>query len=276
MKRIIYALSLLTVLAGISPAHATETKLEGGVFKQGGFIYGKTHPEAELKLLETEIKVGEDGRFFAGLHRYFPENAALKVSYPDGQTRTIPLEVEKREYATQHIKGVKRKHVTPDPEQVARSRREAAAIRASRAPFSPLNAAFEGFSIPVQDVPVTGVYGSRRTFNGEERSWHKGVDYAAPIGTPVRAPADGVVTAALPETFFNGNIMTIDHGYGIFTIYAHLDAIKAEEGARVKEGDVIATVGNTGRSTGPHLHWGVYWHNVALDPKLFLRHNKTR
>lgn len=275
-------MSLLKILSALmaffiaAPTFAAESHIQGGVFKQGGFIYGQTHPQAELKLLETQIRVGEDGRFFAGLHRYFPEKGALKVTLPSGEKKELTFQVEQRDYPTQHIKGIKRKHVTPDPEQVKRSRAEAAAIRASRAPFSPLSAVFDGFSLPVRDVPETGFYGSRRTYNGQERSWHKGLDLAAPTGTPIQAPAEGIVTAALPETFFNGNIMTIDHGYGLFTIYAHLDSMALEEGDKVTEGDVIGTVGATGRATGPHLHWGVYWHNVALDPQAFLRHNKTQ
>lgn len=270
---------ILPVLIGvlIAPyALAAESAIHGGAFKQGGFIYGQTHPQAELKLLETQIRVGEDGRFFAGLHRYFPENGALKVTLPSGEKKELTFQVQQRDYPTQHIKGVKRKHVTPDPEQVKRSRAEAAAIRGSRAPFSYLNAVFNGFSLPVRDVPETGFYGSRRTFNGQERSWHKGLDLAAPTGTPIQAPAAGVVTAALPDTFFNGNIMTIDHGYGLFSIYAHLDSMALKEGDKVSEGEVIGTVGATGRATGPHLHWGVYWHNVALDPQAFLRHNNTQ
>lgn len=266
---------LTTVSA--AEALAADTKpplnIKGGVFKQGGYVYGTTHPDATLKLLQTKIKVGEDGRFIAGLHRYFPEQGVFKVARPGEKIQKVPFEVESRDYPTQHIKGVKRKHVTPDPEQVKRSRREAAAIRASRAPFTALDAAFGGFSLPVKGVPETGFYGSRRTFNGEERSWHKGLDLAAPTGTPIKAPADGVVTEALPNTFFNGNIMTINHGYGLFSIYAHLDSMALEKGAAVREGEVIGTVGATGRATGPHLHWGVYWHNVALDPQLFLRHN---
>ena len=278
IKFFTYFLAICATTVPILEAQAADTKprltIDGGVFKQGGYIYGTTQPKATLKLLKKEVKVGEDGKFFAGLHRYFPENGVLKAAFLTGENEQVTFQVKSRDYPTQHIKGVKKKHVTPDPEQVKRSRREAAAIRTSRAPFREVDSVFQDFALPVKNVPETGVYGSRRTFNGEERSWHKGLDLAAPTGTSIKAPADGVVTAALPDTFFNGNLMTVDHGYGLFTIYAHLNSMALAQGDKVKQGDVIATVGSTGRATGPHLHWGAYWHNVALDPKLFLRHNK--
>ena len=266
---------LLALLWLPASAAATNTApISGGVFQQGGYIYGKTPPGAEVKLLNTAVKTDKDGYFFAGLHRHFPTKGMLEVKLPDGEVQMHPFKVSKREYPVQHIKGVKRKHVTPDPMQVKRSRAEAAAIRASREPFSQLKAAFGGFELPLADVPKTGVYGSSRTYNGQERSWHKGMDLAAPTGTPVYAPADGKVTAAIEDTFFNGNIMTIDHGYGLFTIYAHLNTMALEKGDKIKQGDKIGTVGATGRATGPHLHWGAYWHNVALDPEIFLRNNE--
>jgi len=124
--------------------------------------------------------------------------------------------------------------------------------------------------LPVKGHPLSGIYGSSRTYNGEERNWHKGLDIAAPEGTPVYAPQGGVVRAALADTFFNGNIIVLDHGYGLFSIYAHLRRMAVTEGAKINQGDILGEVGQTGRATGPHLHWGVYWHNIPLDPKLFL------
>ena len=256
-------------------AHGADTApISGGMFHQGGYIYGKTSPGAKVNLQGTVLNVGKEGLFFAGLHRHFPKKGLLEITLPDGETEVHPFKVSKRDFPIQHIKGVKKKHVSPDPAQVERSRAEAAAIRASRVPFSELKAAFGEFELPVKGAPRTGQYGSSRTYNGEERSWHKGMDLAAPTGTPIYAPAEGAVTAAIEDTFFNGNIMTIDHGYGLFTIYAHMHTMALKEGDKVSAGDKLGTVGSTGRATGPHLHWGAYWHNVALDPEAFLRHNK--
>jgi murein DD-endopeptidase MepM/ murein hydrolase activator NlpD len=120
----------------------------------------------------------------------------------------------------------------------------------------------------------TGVYGSRRLYGGEERSWHKGHDFAVPRGTPIHAPADGIVTMAA-MTFFNGNLVIIDHGDRLFTIYAHLSAMDVKPGDKVRRGQLIGKVGTTGRSTGPHLHWGVYWQNMAIDPILLVNQHES-
>ncbi|MDE0724133.1 MAG: M23 family metallopeptidase [Alphaproteobacteria bacterium] len=128
----------------------------------------------------------------------------------------------------------------------------------------------QSFIQPVEGYRISGVYGSRRVFNGQERSWHKGTDFAAPTGTSVKAPADAVVTLALADSFFNGNLIVLDHGHQVYTIYAHLDKMDVKKGDLVKQGVKIGEVGSTGRSTGPHLHWGLYWRNMALDPNLLL------
>jgi murein DD-endopeptidase MepM/ murein hydrolase activator NlpD len=106
-------------------------------------------------------------------------------------------------------------------------------------------------------------------YGGEERDWHKGHDFAVPTGTPVYAPAAGVVTLA-QLTFFNGNLIILDHGDRLFTIYAHLSEMNVKPGGKVKAGQLIGRVGTTGRSSGPHLHWGAYWQNLAIDPILLL------
>jgi murein DD-endopeptidase MepM/ murein hydrolase activator NlpD len=117
--------------------------------------------------------------------------------------------------------------------------------------------------------PITGVYGSARLFDGAERSWHKGVDYAAPTGTPVVAPAAGVVRLAR-STFMSGNLVMLDHGANLTSLYAHLDTMAVKVGQVVQAGDRLGTVGTTGRSSGPHLHWGLYVGPVALDPQFWV------
>ncbi len=245
-----------------------------GVFKQGGYISGQVEPNSKIYLLDKEVKIGLDGRFFAGLHRYFPAEGELRIVGKNGKEDKQTFIVEPRIYKTQHVKGVAKKHVNPDPKQVARSKREGTAIRNARASFSEYPYVFESFKNPLVKVPLSGVYGSRRTFNGEERSWHKGLDMAAVKGTPVYAPTAGVVTLALADSFFNGNIIVLDHGYGLFSIYAHLSSMSVTAGDKIEQGQLLGKVGKTGRATGSHLHWGVYWHNTALDPQLFLTNTK--
>lgn len=124
------------------------------------------------------------------------------------------------------------------------------------------------------DKPVDGrlssPFGLRRFFNGEERNPHSGLDFAVPQGTPVKAPADGVVTI-VADYFFNGKTVFIDHGQGLVTMYCHLSAFDVQVGDVVKRGQVIGRVGATGRATGPHLHWNVSLNNARVDPALFIQ-----
>ncbi len=114
--------------------------------------------------------------------------------------------------------------------------------------------------------PISGVYGSQRILNGQPRAPHMGVDIAAPAGTPVRAPADGVVTLAAPDFYLTGGTLILDHGLGLSSIFLHLSKIEVQVGERVRQGDEIARVGATGRATGAHLHWGMNWQDARLDP----------
>lgn len=124
------------------------------------------------------------------------------------------------------------------------------------------------------DAPVPGrqssPFGLRRYFNGEPRNPHSGLDFAAPTGTPVKSPADGRVLL-IGNFYFNGQTIFIDHGQGVITMFCHLSEIAYLPGDTVKRGDVVGKVGNTGRSTGPHLHWNVSLNNARVDPALFFR-----
>jgi murein DD-endopeptidase MepM/ murein hydrolase activator NlpD len=176
--------------------------------------------------------------------------------------------VEPRTYKKQVIKGVPQKTVTPNPAQDKQIAKEAAAIKASRTGTSALSGFAGSWKWPVTG-PISGVYGSSRTYNGVERNWHKGLDIARPIGTPVNAPADGKVVFAM-MTFLNGNLIVLDHGQQLFTVYAHLNKMAVKVGDSVKQGEHIGDIGTTGRSTGPHLHWGLFWKQEALDPGLLI------
>lgn len=246
-----------------------------GALTQGGYITGKINPEYELYVPGTGRKVylpiTTDGRFFYGLERHTPASIDFELRTKNGEVvQTIPLIITPRDFPTEIIKGVPQKTVTPDPEQVARSRKDSAGITAARSQLTDQLTDTSCFNEPAQGRH-SGFYGSRRTYNGAERSWHKGLDIAAPTGTPVAAPMAGQVTFA-GDTFFNGNLIIIDHGLQLFTIYAHLDRMDVQVGDVVTKGRQIGLVGTTGRSTGPHLHWGAYWRNTAIDPQLLLDH----
>jgi murein DD-endopeptidase MepM/ murein hydrolase activator NlpD len=127
------------------------------------------------------------------------------------------------------------------------------------------------FRAPVA-APPTDSFGTRRTFNGQLASVHKGMDFRAPMGTPVHAGNSGVVVLAR-KLYYEGNCVIIDHGLGLFTISMHFSRIDVQEGQHVKQGELLGLSGATGRVTGPHLHWAVQWQGAYLDPAKLLRLN---
>ena len=258
-------LSFLLVVLSL-PVEALELK---GYFQQGGFAVGQVPYGSKVYVDDMEVPTTSEGDFVVPFHRNLVD-PLLKIVAFDGSEQTHKISLKKRTYNTQHVKGVKKKHVTPDPEHLKRIGLESGAIKTARADVTDLDVRGIFESIKPTEGRTSGVYGSRRLFNGQERSWHKGWDIAAPTGTKVRAPADARVALALPDSFFNGNLLVLDHGAGLYSIYAHLNKMHVQTGAEITKGDYIADVGTTGRSTGPHLHWGLYWRNIGLDPKLLM------
>ncbi len=181
---------------------------------------------------------------------------------------TVPVAVRAREYPVQRL-TVSEKLVTLSPEDRARADREAARIRAALAVRTPRRLWAGPFSLPV-DGRVSSPFGTRRYYNGKRRGYHTGLDLAASRGTPVAAPAAGRVVL-VGDFFYTGNTVFLDHGHGLVTGYFHLDAVSVAEGDRVAPGDELGRVGSTGRSTGPHLHWGVYLSGRKADPLSLVR-----
>lgn len=182
--------------------------------------------------------------------------------------RRIDVPIHPHQYAEQHLK-VAPGQVTLSKEVLSRHLRERKQSARVMATWTePVPASLQ------LHQPVPGVrsssFGLRRFFNGQSRNPHGGMDIAAPVGTPVKAAAPGVVIDT-GDYFFNGNTVWVDHGAGLLTMYCHLDRIRARVGQRVRTGDVIGTVGKTGRVTGPHLHWSVCLNRTMVDPALFLK-----
>jgi murein DD-endopeptidase MepM/ murein hydrolase activator NlpD len=262
-------LTLLMVLLVAPPAQAV-VKVLHGAFEQGGFVMAETTPGAKVRLGNEEVPVDETGLFAVGFTRDQKSPARLMVTLPDGTRKKFEWKLKKRTYKVQKITGVDQKYVEPPPEVMARIEADAKKINAAREVFEPLPFLRESFAWPASGT-LTGFYGSARWFNGKERSWHKGLDIANVTGTPVYAANGGIVRLALPDSYFNGNVVLIDHGHQIVTLYSHLDSLTVRDGQAVKRGQKIGTIGSTGRSTGPHLHLGLYWRKLPLDPRLLLK-----
>jgi len=259
----------LLICVSFLPLSAQALEIVRGQFTQGGFMVGQVRATDTVSFDGEAVPVGRSGLFVVGFSRHQAQQVHIKVTTQGGDVTEKVVPIAKRSYDVQHIKGVQQKHVDPDPKQLAWIQSDSKKINAAREVFADLPYVKANFAWPVSDT-ISGVYGSSRTFNGQERSWHKGLDIAAPRGTPIVAPADGVVRLALPKSFFNGNMIVLDHGHQLYTYYAHLDRLDVRTGQVIMAGDVLGTVGATGRATGPHLHWGLYWRKIALDPKLLM------
>lgn len=185
-----------------------------------------------------------------------------------GSGMRVVFDVRDKAYEVQHITLANQRMVTPAEEDLRRISAETARISELFGLWSDAAALALPFQLPVAGRE-SSAFGLRRVFNGQERNPHSGIDIAAPLGTPVRAPAGGVVVDT-GDYYFNGKTVFLDHGQGLITMYCHLDEILVSEGQTLARGEVLGTVGMTGRATGPHLHWTVSLNDARVDPRLFL------
>ena len=235
-----------------------------GKFIQGHFIIGKTEPDSKVKIDKKQVKVSKDGYFAFGLARDRKYDVVITIE-KNGVKEKITKRVQKRKYNIQKIDGLEEKKVTPPEEVYERIKKENKLIAKARAIDSDLDFFKDKFMIPVDDAIITGVYGSQRILNGEPKWPHYGLDFAQKEGAPVKAMLNGTVTLAEADLFYTGGTLIFDHGHGISTLYMHMLDIFVEKGQKVKQGDIIGTVGSTGRATGPHLDVRLNWFDVRLD-----------
>lgn len=262
------------LLLSLGPAAAVDLPRQyvfghTGAFKQGGMIVMALTQGTSVRLNGARL---EQVTTKSGAHTVigFGRDAPLtqKLTFTKGQnSETISVKLEKRQYNVQRIDGLPPKMVTPSEEDLPRIIAGSKLKKAARAVRRKSDDFAQDFIWPVSGR-ISGVYGSQRFYNGEPRRPHYGIDIAAPRGTKVVAPAPGQVTLAEPNMYFEGGLIFIEHGLGVTSAYMHLDTLAVKVGDRVKQGDVIATVGSTGRSTGPHLDWRMFWNKARLDPAL--------
>ena len=236
-----------------------------GKFIQGAFILGKTEPGAEVFIDKKKIKVTSEGFFVFGLGRDRKNDVVIKIN-----EKEIIKKVKKRKYNIQRIDGLEEKKVTPPEEVYERIKKENKWIAEARAIDSDLIFFTKKFNIPVKNYVISGVYGSQRILNGKPKWPHYGLDFAAKKGTKIKAMLDGVVTLAQSDLFYTGGTLIFDHGHGVSTLYMHMEKIFVSKGQKVKQGDIIGTVGSTGRATGAHLDVRLNWFKTRLDPATVL------
>ena len=256
ISRIFLVLLFLT-----SPVYAIEFQ---GKFLQGHFILGLTDPNAKILVGKKEVKVSKDGDFVFGIDRDQKYDLTF-TKILNGKKTTFTKKVLKRKYNIQRIDGLEESKVTPPESVYKRIKKENNAIGEARAINSNLQFFKEKFIMPVEGI-ISGVYGSQRILNGKPRWPHYGIDIAAKQGTMIKSSGSGTVTMAEDDLYYTGGTVIMDHGHGISTIYSHLENVLVSVGDSINQGDIIGTVGSTGRSTGPHLDFRVNWFQTRLDP----------
>lgn len=236
-------------------------------------VVGHVSAGSKVSLDGRRLSVSDAGVFVIGFDRDAPPDAELEVIGPGVVVEHHSLHVSQRQYQVERIEGLPPSQVSPGPEALKRIRRESAMLAEARSIDAPRTDFMASFTPPVSGR-VTGVFGSQRILNGEPRRPHYGIDYAAAKGTPIKAPAPGVITLVNGDMYFSGGTVILDHGQGISSVFIHLSRIDVRLGQHVKQGEVIGAVGATGRATGPHLHWGVNWFDKRLDPELLLQQRR--
>ncbi len=236
---------------------------------QGALVVGTTHSAATVTLDGRQLRVSPKGVFVFGIGRDARGDVVVSVRQPGSAVVDHRIAVTPRDWPIERIDGVPPATVNPPPAIAARIEREQAQVVAARVRDDDRADFAQAFIWPVQGR-ISGRFGNQRIYNNTPKSAHSGMDIAVATGTPVKAPAAGVVTFAAPDLYLTGGTLLLDHGHGVSSNFLHLSRLDVKVGDRVEQGQVIGAVGATGRATGPHLHWGMNWFDVRVDPLLVL------
>ena len=262
------------VLVGAAgaPAFAAEALPLTGKLVQGGYAIGRARPRATLTVDGQAVgQASTSGLFVIGFDRDEPPAYRLAAGSADRSLIIAPTA-----YDVQRVDGLPQDQVTPtDPALLERIKREAALKAEGFASRADADHFKDGFRWPLEHFVVSGRFGNQRVLNGTPSKPHYGIDLAAPTGTPIHAPAPGLVVLAVPDMHFDGGITLIDHGQGLISVYLHQSKQFVRKGDVVKTGQLIGHVGMTGRATGPHLCWRLKWRTRNLDPSLLVGEAKT-
>jgi biotin carboxyl carrier protein len=271
------ALPVALVLAVLASSPVAARAAEAGFppsVQQGTLVIGHVEPGSRVRYDGRDVRVGPDGVVAFGVGRDQAGPVVVDVHSPGSDAR-IDIAVTPRDWPVERIVGAPPATVEPPPGIAERIEREQARVAAARMRDDAREDFAHGFVWPVSGR-ISGRFGNQRVYvvDGRDlpRAPHSGMDIAVPQGTAVKAPAGGVVTFADPDLYLTGGTVLIDHGHGVSSNFLHLSRIDVKVGERVEQGQTIGASGMTGRATGPHLHWGLNWFEVRLDPLLLQPH----
>jgi murein DD-endopeptidase MepM/ murein hydrolase activator NlpD len=223
-----------------------------------------------LTINGVPVAVAEDRRWLAAFDRDAPAQVTMTAHMADGRKARFPLTVAAGNWRIEHINAPMRGAARSSEEFQRRRAAELEQIAQARTVEVQSDGWRQSFIWPVTGR-FSGFFGSQRIYQGVAGSYHSGTDIAVPRGTPFVAPADGVVVLAAAAPFtLEGNLLIISHGMGLNSAFLHCDRLDVKLGDVVKQGQHLGTVGSTGRSTGPHMHWGMKWGDSRVDPGAFV------
>lgn len=243
--------------------------------QQGSLVIGRVASDIkDVRYDGHSLRISPEGWVVIGVGRNATQPAVIDVITRSGQLGQASIEITPRDWPVERVNGVPPKTVAPPPAIADRIKREQAAVTAARQRDDARTDFAKPFIWPVEGR-ISGRFGNQRIYNGTPGTPHSGMDIAAARGTPVKAPAAGIVTFANTNLYLTGGTLLIDHGQGVSSNFLHLSRIDVRPGQYVQQGQVIGAVGATGRATGPHLHWGMNWFDVRVDPLLVLDATKA-
>lgn len=269
IKVILGAVALLATHTAFAACNPADWKDPVTSAQQGSMISGRAPAGSTVDVNGTTLKQGKNGTYVFGIARDASGVAKITIKPNCGDVRVLSVNVLKRDFPVERVNGVPPKTANPTGAIAQRIEAEQARVAAARQRNDDRQDYLQKFIWPVTGR-ISGRFGSSRSYNGQPGSAHSGMDIAASTGTPVKAPAGGVVTFADPGLYLTGGTLVLDHGQGISSNFLHLSRIDVKVGDVVSQGQVIARVGATGRATGPHLHWGMNWLDTRIDPLLLL------
>jgi hypothetical protein len=238
-----------------------------GDARQGGVMQGRRPTSvAALALGDIPLMIADDGQFFMAFDRDAPASVHLTMRMQDGRVHSVPISVAPGNWRIEHINAPMRGAAASNADFQNRRPAELAQIQQARAQEMISDGWRQDFIWPVKGR-FSGYFGAQRIYQGVAGSYHNGTDIAVPAGTPFVAPADGVVILAAQSPFtLEGNLLLLSHGMGLSSAFLHCQHLDVKQGGVVRQGQVMGTVGATGRASGPHMHWGVMWRGQRLSP----------